>query len=100
MGKDEARSGVPDVAVHAIDAAMSVARELPMTVETFLDWESRQEVKYEFDGFHTVAMTGGSFEHGTIQVNLIAAIRGRLQGGPCRIIGSEVKIAVGGSIRY
>ena len=58
MGKDEARSGVPDGAVRAMDAAMSVARELPMTVETFLDWESRQEVKYEFDGFHTVAMTG------------------------------------------
>jgi hypothetical protein len=31
-----------------------------MTLEAFLGWESRQEIKYEFDGFRPVAMTGGT----------------------------------------
>ena len=72
----------------------------PMSLETFLDWESRQELKYEFDGFQPVAMTGGSSEHAAIQVNLIRALGNRLDGGPCRVFGSELKIAAAGSIRY
>ncbi len=72
----------------------------PITVEAFLDWESRQEIKYEFDGFQPVAMTGGTWNHAAIQANLIRAIGNRLRGGPCRIVGSDVKIQVAGSIRY
>jgi len=38
----------------------------PMTLEGFLDWESQQELKYEFDGFQPVAMTGVSAAHSRI----------------------------------
>ena len=41
----------------------------PMTLEAFLDWESRQELKYEFDGCQPVAMTGGTAAHAMIRVN-------------------------------
>lgn len=71
-----------------------------MSLEAFLDWESLQELKYEFDGFQPVAMTGGSAEHAAIQGNLMFAIGARLLGGPCRMYGSDLKIAVAGSIRY
>jgi len=71
-----------------------------MTVDEFLDWESRQELKYEFDGFAPVAMTGGTVEHNQIQANLIIATGSRLRGGPCRVFTSHMKIAVAGSIRY
>ena len=71
-----------------------------MTVKAFLDWEERQPLKYEFDGFRPVAMTGGSVEHAVIQANLITALGTRLRGKPCRVIGSELKISVAGSIRY
>jgi hypothetical protein len=37
---------------------MSTALKEPMSLEVFLDWESRQEFNYEFDGFQPVAMTG------------------------------------------
>jgi Uma2 family endonuclease len=79
---------------------MSVARRVSMTVEEFLDWENRQELKYEFDGFAPVAMTGGTLEHALIQASLIMALGVRLRGGPCRVVGSELKISVAGSIRY
>lgn len=79
---------------------MSVAMPKPMTLEEFLAWEEGQELRWEFDGFAPVAMTGGTVEQGLIQANLISALHARLRGGPCRALGSHVKIAVAGSIRY
>ena len=57
----------------------------PMTLEAFLDWESRQELKYEFDGFQPVAMTGGTAAHSAIQVNLMGLLFNRLRGHRCRV---------------
>jgi Uma2 family endonuclease len=79
---------------------MSVARRAGMTVEGFLDWENRQDLTYEFDGFAPVAMTGGTVEHNQIQANLIIALGIRLRGGRCRVFTSHMKIAVAGSVRY
>ena len=30
----------------------------PLTVDEFLAWERAQELRFEFDGIHPVAMTG------------------------------------------
>ncbi len=79
---------------------MSAALQHTMTLEEFLDWENRQPLKHEFDGFLPVAMTGGTAAHAFIQVNLIGALRDRLRGGPCRAVGSELKIQVAGRVRY
>ena len=45
---------------------MSVALQKGMTLAEFLDWEERQELRYEFDGFQPVAMTGGTLRHEAI----------------------------------
>ena len=79
---------------------MNVVLRKPMTLEAFLAWEERQELRYEFDGFQPVAMTGGTSEHSAIQRNLITALTNRLRGKACQPHGSELKIAVAGSIRY
>ena len=50
---------------------MSNALREPMTLHEFLAWEERQELRYEFDGFQPVAMTGGTYAHDAIQVNLV-----------------------------
>jgi Uma2 family endonuclease len=70
------------------------------TLEQFLAWEDRQELRYEFNGFQPVAMTGGTAAHARIQANLITALVGRLRGKPCQAMGSHLKIAVAGRIRY
>ena len=72
----------------------------PMTLEAFLDWESRQELKYEFDGFQPVAMTGGTAAHARVQFNLLGLLFARLRGHRCQGYGSELKIQVAGRIRY
>ena len=71
-----------------------------MTLEQFLAWEDRQELRHEFDGFRPIAMTGGTAGHAGIQANLVTALTGRLRGKPCRPYGSDLKIAVAGRIRY
>ena len=79
---------------------MSVALQKPMTLAEFLDWEERQELRYEFDGFQPVAMTGGTARHETIGGTLRALLYNRLQGGRCRLWGPTAKIEVQGHIRY
>lgn len=79
---------------------MNIALRKPMTLDQFLAWEERQELRYEFDGFQPVAMTGGTAAHSAIQRNLIIAIGTRLRGKPCQAHGSELKILVDGRIRY
>ncbi len=70
-----------------------------MTLDEFLAWERRQELRYEFDGVRPVAMTGGTVEHSEIATNLVEALR-RLQGRPCRAFRGDLKIVVPGRIRY
>jgi Uma2 family endonuclease len=79
---------------------MNIALRKPISVEAFLDWEERQELRYEFDVFRPIAMTGGTSKHSAIQRNLIMALGIRLRGNTCQVHGSELKIAVAGSIRY
>ncbi len=71
-----------------------------MSLEAFLDWESRQEFKHEFDGFQPVAMNGVTVAHSTIQRNLLGLLFNRLRGHRCQVHGSDLKIQVVGRIRY
>jgi len=79
---------------------MNVALKKTWTIEEFLAWEERQELKYEFDGTQPVAMTGGTVAHDTIQITLIRELGNRLVGKRCRLHGNSLKIRVMGSIRY
>jgi Uma2 family endonuclease len=71
-----------------------------MTLAEFLTWEARQEVRYEFDGFAPVAMTGGTIAHDQITFDLRTALVARLTGKPCRPLGPNVKIIADGRARY
>jgi Uma2 family endonuclease len=71
-----------------------------MTLAGFLDWEARQELRFEFDGFGPVAMVGTTLAHALIQANLTGLLVSRLRGGPCRFAGQGLKLEVAGSIRY
>ena len=79
---------------------MTSALREPMTKDEFLAWEERQELRYEFDGVQAIAMTGGTYEHDAIQVNLVTALSNRLRGKQCRAHGNSIKIEVMGRIRY
>ncbi len=71
-----------------------------MTLDQFLAWEEAQPLRHEFDGWHPVAMTGGTDLHEAIGGTLRALLRERLRGKPCRVRGPTLKIEVQGRIRY
>lgn len=71
-----------------------------MTLEDFLAWEARQEVRHEFDGFEPVAMPGGSLNHARLQRNLAISIGGRLRGTPFEFLGSDMKLVSATRSRY
>jgi Uma2 family endonuclease len=79
---------------------MNVALRKTWTIEQFLVWEERQELKHEFNGYQPEAMTGGTAAHEIIKMNLAAALVSRLRGKPCRPYGADLKIRVGEKIRY
>jgi Uma2 family endonuclease len=79
---------------------MNVALRKLMTVDQFLAWEERQELRYEFNGFEPVAMTGGTDAHEAIGGTLRALLQERLRGKPCRVRGPTLKIEVMDRIRY
>jgi Uma2 family endonuclease len=79
---------------------MNIALRKPWTVDEFLAWEERQELRYEFDGVRPVAMVGGTVNHNVIIGNVFALLRERLRGRPCRVFAETMKIEVAGRIRY
>jgi Uma2 family endonuclease len=79
---------------------MNIALHKPMALHQFLAWEERQELRYEFDGFQPVAMTGGTIGHDRITFNLRKALDTRLAGSPCQPHGPNVKIIADGKVRY
>ena len=79
---------------------MSVSLERPISLEEFLAWEERQELRWEFDGFVPMAMTGGTAEHSIIERNLIFSLTGATSRPTLSALHRDLKIAVAGSIRY
>jgi Uma2 family endonuclease len=83
-----------------MDTRLSAALYRPMTLAEFLAWEEGQELRWEFDGFEPVAMTGGTSAREIIGDNIRFALRNRLANGPCSVRGPTLKIEVAGRIRY
>lgn len=83
-----------------MDDGKSVSMRQPaMTLEEFLDWEERQELRYELDGFEPRAMMGGTIIHARIASNLAGALRGRLRP-PCFAVGSDARLRLARTVRY
>jgi Uma2 family endonuclease len=74
----------------------ATASPLPVlaNVDDFLRWVEAQPERYEFVHGRLVLMAGGSERHNDIQVNLLAALRNRLRGSPCKPNGSDLLIRI------
>ena len=81
---------------------MSVMVRKPrMTREAFFDWAHAQDARYEFDGCHPVATTGGSINHSQTTQNILLALRTRLGRSACRPLGPDAGVAtIGDAVRY
>lgn len=65
---------------------------LPMSVGEYLELERASQVKHEYVDGYVYAMSGGTPDHGVITINVAAALRNQLRGGPCRVYSPDVKV--------
>ena len=63
-------------------------------VEEFLAWEELQDERHEYVHGVVRMMTGGTAHHALIQANLVAELRDKLRGSPCRAFGSDLRVRV------
>lgn len=65
-----------------------------MTPQDYLEWEERQEIKYEYVNGEVFAMTGGTIPHNDIAVNLTTALKNHLRGKGCKVSMADAKLGV------
>jgi Uma2 family endonuclease len=71
-----------------------------LTPTEYLDWEEKQELRYEYLNGEVYAMTGETVNHGRIAANFIATLIPHLCSGGCRVQTSDVKVQIAASNDY
>jgi Uma2 family endonuclease len=70
------------------------AEKRRFTVEEYLRLEQDSPSRHEFDDGEILATAGGSYEHSLIITNVSAALHGALDGKPCRVLDSNLRVGV------
>lgn len=65
-----------------------------MAPQEYLEWEEREEFKYEYVNGEVFAITGGTIPHNDIALNLASALKSHLRGSRCRVNMADVKVCV------
>jgi Uma2 family endonuclease len=70
------------------------------TLEEYLALEKHTEERYAYCGGEVVAMSGASLRHNRIVRNLMRAIDARLEGKPCEVLPTDMRIKVPKALPY
>lgn len=73
---------------------MIASPEKYLTPPEYLEWEERQDIKYEYVNGEVFAMTGGTIPHNDIAVNLTTALKNHLRGSGCKVLMADAKLGV------
>lgn len=80
---------------------LSISYPRKYTVAEYLEIEANSDEKLEFvNGFIVKAEAGGTYEHALIGANTIGALKNALKGKPCKVLGSDLKIAIERFFRF
>ncbi|MDG4557506.1 MAG: Uma2 family endonuclease [Candidatus Contendobacter sp.] len=63
-----------------------------LSVEDYLAFEERSEIKHEYINGEIYAMAGASTRHNRITLNLASRLMGHLRGSPCEVFVADVKL--------
>jgi len=70
------------------------------TLEEYLELEKHREERYAYFDGEVVAMNGASLRHNRIVRNLMRAIDARLDGKPCEVLPTDMRIKVPKALPY
>lgn len=78
----------------------AIVKPKHLSVIEFLEWENQQETRHELIDGEIVAMTGGTVAHAGLIVSMSARLFNHLQGTPCRVFTSDLKVRAAENIFY
>ena len=81
------------------EAAQSLPEKID-TVAEFLAWENQQTTRHEWMEGKIIAMTGGSMGHAQLIARLVRRLGNHLDGTPCIVIASDIKVQAAQNIFY
>ena len=64
------------------------------TVEEYLAFDDATPGRHEYYRGYILAMAGGTYRHGVVSGNVITALNNALEGKPCSVTTSDVRLAV------
>lgn len=70
------------------------------TVQEYLRMEDASQSRHEYHDGEIIAMSGGSYPHSLIVMNVGAALHAALVGKPCRVLESNLKVGMVRSRRF
>jgi Uma2 family endonuclease len=68
-----------------------------LTPAEYLDWEEKQELRYEYLNGKVYAMTGGTMNHSQIAGNFITLLNIHLRSSSCRVLNADAKVQIAAS---
>ncbi len=71
-----------------------------MTAVQYLEWEAKQELRYEYIDGEILAMTGGTIPHNKISLNFYRTLYPHLRQRGCEAYVSDVKVQDSNNTRY
>lgn len=71
-----------------------------MTRLEYLQFEETSEEKHEWHDGEVLAMSGGTYSHAMVISNANRAIGNRLEGGPCELLDSNMRVWLDTARRY
>ena len=72
----------------------SVAAQTSLTPKEYLNFERKATTKHEYLNGQIVAMSGASFAHNFITVNIATSLNVQLMAGECRVATSDMRVKV------
>ena len=73
---------------------------LRMTYEEYVEWEQTQLERHEFHDGEVLAMSGGTGKHSVLNANLNRRIGNALDGRPCTVFDSNIRVRQAADRRY
>ena len=71
-----------------------ISQQPPITPQEYLEHERKAATKSEYYAGVIVAMTGASWEHNLIISNLSRRLGNQLEGKPCAVVTSDMRVGV------
>jgi Uma2 family endonuclease len=80
------------VIVEWEEDAMALQHERWISLEEYHEIERTSDVKYEYSDGRIYDMSGGTFEHSQIALNLSSVLNAHLRGKTCKVANSDMKV--------